>query len=57
MKAFGCRSISLIRYFSDAIEATKVKRKLNRNVNYCIPQLTNDRKQVYYNTIMIIVQL
>lgn len=49
MKYFGCRSMSLVRYFSDTIEAISVKRKNIRNVNYYVPTLSENRKQVNYS--------
>lgn len=44
--------MSLKRYFSEASEATKVKRKLYRNANYSVPILSEENKQVNYHTIV-----
>lgn len=46
MKSRGCWPISLIRYFNETIESSKVKRKINRNTNYYVPMLSEERKQV-----------
>jgi len=46
MKYCGCRPVSLIRYYSDVVEASKVKQKSYRNTNYYVPLLSKERKQV-----------
>ncbi|VVC24553.1 Hypothetical protein CINCED_3A007903 [Cinara cedri] len=45
-KSYGCRPLILFRYFSDAIDVGKVKKKKQRNINnYCVPILSEDKKQ------------
>lgn len=54
MKYFGCRSMSLVRYFSDTTEAIKMKRKTIRNANYSVPTLSEHRKQVKFSTLIVL---
>lgn len=54
MKWFGCRSMNLARYFSDVkVSTAKSKRKLNRNLNYYVPVLSESRKQVIINVVVL----
>jgi len=46
LKSFGSRPLCLMRYYSEAIEVSKVKRKHSRNVNYYVPLLTEVRREV-----------
>jgi len=46
--------MTMLRYFSNTIEATKVKRKSYRNVNYYVPILSEERKQVNYYKIVFL---
>lgn len=46
LKSCGSRLMNLKRYFSKALDTSKVKRKNYRNFNYCVPTLTENRKQV-----------
>lgn len=48
-KSFGCRPLILFRYFSDAIDVSKVKQKSHRKINFYTPILSEKKKQVIYN--------
>lgn len=55
MKYSGCRPISLMRCFSDAVQPSEIKLKLNRNTNFYVPILSEERKQVYCNQIVFLL--
>lgn len=44
--------MSLKRCFSKALDTIKVKRKSYRNFNYCVPTLTEEKKQVSNHNIV-----